>query len=94
MLISCLRECAQGRWGLFGQNEPTNPTLPRFWKWPEADALKKIATEIQRLGSELGTSNSLCDRFEDYRALRGSNVPGEPKLAQIFLDEISQSPKP
>jgi hypothetical protein len=86
-LISCLRECARGRWGLFGQNDLADPEH-KYWRWPEADQLRADAAAIQRLSSEFGKSNSLCDRFELYCRMRGPNVPGEPKLATKFLDEI------
>ena len=88
LLLSCLREAANGRYGLFGQNDHLDPEH-RYWKWPEAQRLVEMAEEIQALRSEAGESNSLVERLLHFRSLRGSNVPGEPKLAQKFLDEIA-----
>jgi hypothetical protein len=91
LLVACLRECAGGRWGLFGQNDHLDPDH-RYLNWPEAARLTRLAHDILSLHSESGASNSLCERFLHYRSLRGSNVPGEPKLAQQLLHEISVSP--
>jgi hypothetical protein len=73
--------------GLFGQNDLVDPEH-KYSRWPEADQLREAAAAIQRLSSEFGKSNSLCDRFERYCRMKGANVPGEPKLASKFLDEI------
>jgi hypothetical protein len=88
LLLSCLEECADGRWGLFGQNDHVDPDH-RYSRWPEADHLKEIACEIQSMRAEFGQPNLLCERFLHYCSLKGSNVPGEPKLARAFLNEIS-----
>jgi len=90
LLHSCLRECAQGRWGLFGQNDHLDPG-GRYWAWPEAKRLKDLALEIKSLRHEFGRANELCDQFIQLFSLRGSNVPGEPKLAAAFLAELSDS---
>jgi hypothetical protein len=90
LLHSCLRECAQGRWGLFGQNDHLDPE-GRYWAWPEAKRLKDLALEIKSLRHEFGRANELCDRSIQLCSLRGSNVPGEPKLAAAFLAELSDS---
>jgi hypothetical protein len=88
LLLECLRECAQGHWGLFGQNDHVDPPV---YKWPEAKRLKELAHEIESLRLAFGQPNPLCERFLQLCSLRGSNAPGEPKLAAIFLDEINQS---
>jgi len=90
MLLSCLRQCAQGRWGLFGTYDRLTPALP-YVIWPEAKQLKELAIEIRSLGLELGLANDACERFLELYSLRGSNVPGEPKLAAQFLAEIDKS---
>jgi hypothetical protein len=87
LLISCLEECARGRYGLFGQNEQ----FGNWWRWDEAERLKEIAQEIIKIRSEYGEQNTECERFLYYCSLRGPHVVGEPKLAQQFLNEI-QSP--
>jgi hypothetical protein len=86
LFISCLRECAGGRWGLFGQNDSSE--VARYRQWDEAERLREIADEIQELRAEFGQPNAQVDRFVHYCSIRGSNVPGEPKLAKALLYEI------
>jgi len=90
LLFSCLRQSAQGRYGLFGQNDHLDPEH-RYWYWPEAQRAVEMAEEIQALRSEAGESNILAERLLYFRALRGSHVPGEPKLAKKFLEEVAQA---
>lgn len=85
-LITVLKECAAGRWGLFGQNEHLEER--RYLHWPAADDLRRRAQQIHILRTELGRPNSVVERFLHYCSSRGANVPGEPKLARAFLDEI------
>ena len=85
-LIPVLKECAAGRCGLFGQNECFEER--RYLDWPAAEDLKRRAKQIRILCAEFGRPNSVVERFLHYCALRGANVPGEPKLADAFLDEI------
>jgi hypothetical protein len=85
-LIRVLKECAAGRWGLFGQNEHLEER--RYLHWPAAEDLRRRAKQIHILRAEFGQPNSVVERFLHYCALRGANVPGEPKLAKAFLDEI------
>jgi hypothetical protein len=84
LLISCLEECATGRYGLFGQNEH----LGNWWYWDEAERLKEMAREIVEIKSEYGEQNIECERLLHYCSLRGPHVVGEPKLAELFLNEI------
>jgi hypothetical protein len=86
LLKSCLEECARGRWGLFDQIE--DPVWRRHMEWTEAILLKEMAAEIIELRSEFGIRNPLVERFLYYCSLKGQNVPGEPKLAATFLEEI------
>jgi hypothetical protein len=90
LLLSCLRECAQGRYGLFGQNDHLDPE-GRYWSWPEAKRLKNMAQEIRSLRIEFGQANEHCERFIQLCSLRGPNVPGEPKLATEFLDRLTST---
>jgi len=87
LLLSCLRECARGRYGLFGQNDHADPE-GRYLSWPEANRLKEMALEIKSLRLLYGESNETCDRFLQLCTLRGPSVPGEPKLARQLLAEI------
>ena len=88
-LIVVLRECARGRYGLFGQNN--HGELARYYVWTEADDLRQAATEINALRSEFGQPNPLSVKFLEYCSMRGQNVKGEPKLAQQFLTEIGEA---
>jgi hypothetical protein len=90
LLLSCLRECARGRWGLFGQNDRLDPE-GRYSRWPEAKRLKGLAQEIKSIRQEFGQANRSCEQFLQLCSLRGSNVPGEPKLAAEFLADIGQN---
>ena len=87
LLIACLEQCGRGRWGLFGQN--SDAEVSRFYPWEEAERVKEMAAEIRRLRAEFGVPSPLVERLLHYCSLRGSNVPGEPKLAKQFLEEIS-----
>jgi hypothetical protein len=90
LLLSCLRECAQARYGLFGQNDHVDPE-GRYWSWLEAKRLKDLAEEIKLIRLEFGQANENCERFLHLCSLRGSNVSGEPKLAAEFLADIGQN---
>jgi hypothetical protein len=89
LLISCLRECAQGRYGLFGQNDHLDPE-GKCWGWPEAKRLKELARKIQSIQLEFGQIDKDCERFLQLCSLRGSDVPGEPRLAAKFLVDLGQ----
>jgi hypothetical protein len=86
LLSSCLKECAQGRWGLFGQNDSFEES--RWLYWSEANRLKDLAREIRTIRTETGSRKEVCDRFLDLCSQRRPKVPGEPKLASMFLAEL------
>jgi hypothetical protein len=86
LLIPCLKECANGRWGLFKQNR--HPEADLALQWAEADRLKELAEEIQAIRGEFGEPNAMCERFLRYCAERGENLPGEPKRAKKFLNSL------
>jgi hypothetical protein len=88
--VSCLRECALGRYGLFGQNDHLDPE-GRYWRWPEVTRIKALAQEIHSIRLEFGQENKICERFLQLRSLRGPNIPGEPKLAAELLIEIGEN---
>jgi hypothetical protein len=58
LLLSCLEECARGRWGLFGQNDHVDPE-GRYWGWPEATRLKELAGEIESIRMQFGEVNGV-----------------------------------
>jgi hypothetical protein len=86
LLMSCLEECANGRCGLFGQND--SPELAKYYHWEEGQRLKQTALQIRSLRAEFGRPNLLVERFLYFCSLRGANIPGEPKLAKAFWEEI------
>src|SRR5271165_3441324 len=45
LLVACLKACANGPWGLFGQNQ--NPEAARFLQWKEAEQLNELAKKSQ-----------------------------------------------
>lgn len=87
-LHSCVRECAQGRWGLFGRNDHLDPE-GRYWVWPEAQRLRNLAREIHSPRTEFGQTNEYCERFIQLCSMRGPNVSGEPELVSEFLDQLT-----
>jgi hypothetical protein len=92
-LTAALKQCAEGRWGLFGHNDAAierrgkNPRLES----PEVDELLELGSEIGRLRSKLGYADpfALHDRLLSIRSSIHSNTPGEPTLARKWLDEMS-----
>lgn len=75
LLLRVLKECAAGRWGLFGQNDGADGSKYLFWS--EAELLKRIATEIHPIRLDFGESNSDVERFLHFCSLCGSNLPGD-----------------
>lgn len=88
LLVPCLKKCANGRWGLFGQNQ--NPEVARFLQWKEAERLKELAEEITSIRAQFGQPNRKCERFLECCAERGENLPGEPKRAKKFLKTLGE----
>jgi hypothetical protein len=84
LLVSCLKECANGRWGLFKQNRQSEAA--RGLLWTEADRLRDLAEEIQAIRAEFGQPDLICERFLNCCSERGENLPGEPKRAQRLLE--------
>jgi hypothetical protein len=89
MLIPCLEECAQGRWGLFGGNDPI-PEASRYLAWPEAEKVRELALHVQAILAQSGEQNPLCDEFLDLCTMHGESHPGEPRLARAFLQRIER----
>jgi len=94
-LLRALRACSAGAWGLFGQNDESyqaalGASALRRFESADARDLTEMVTQIEHLRAHLGYAepNQLCERFKAHRALRGPNVPGEPKLAKSLLEEL------
>jgi hypothetical protein len=88
LLPSVLKECAAGRWGLFGQNDQSNGRKYPYLHWAKAEHLKNMAYEIRSIRLQFGESNPRVERFLHYCSLRGPDVQGEPTIAQALLDEV------
>jgi len=86
LLIKCLKECANGRCGLFGQNQ--QPESRTALHWPEAERLREWAEEIRELRVQFGQPNARSEQFLHYFSERGDNLPGEPKRARKFLESL------
>jgi hypothetical protein len=92
-LVHALHACAAGKWGMFAQNERLYAELGEqtrtLMSSVEKDLLAR-ATEIEHLREQLGYADPfpLAQRYREYREMRGPNVPGEPNLAKLFLQEL------
>jgi len=90
-LLVALRDCADGRWGLFGQNEGTLPAYLEERHLPEsARRLDAIGDELVAVREKMGFADLFApmQRLVELRAEQGSNRPGEPRMAQMFLNEL------
>jgi hypothetical protein len=94
-LVAALRECAAGKWGLFGRNDHLAVQLPllRSAYTLTAEALIEKGEEIGRLRRRLGMVEPflLFTRYLEYRQMHSAHSPGEPKLAVQFLAELENS---
>jgi hypothetical protein len=64
----------------------------KYLFWSDAEQLKSIAGEIRSIRHDFGELNLTVERFLHCCSLRGSNVPGEPRLAKSLLDELESGP--
>ncbi len=88
VLVAALTRCAEGAWGLFGQND--HLAGAPFTK-SEASNLLALGKEIEALRNRLGLSEpfALHIRFLAERGRQHANRLGEPKLARNWLDELA-----
>lgn len=92
-LLSALRVCAAGSWGLFGANDAVEATQSGKYATPHSawTDLSERAEEINDLRASLGLEPfALHGRLLEYRRQAiDPNALGEPRLAQRFIDELS-----
>jgi hypothetical protein len=81
----------RGSWGLFGQQDLKLIAAGRADHIPSNGAdLIEQGNAIAALRAKIGLGPfELHERFRAYRAMRGPDVPAEPKLAALLLDEIA-----
>ncbi len=87
ILISALRRCAGGTWGLFGHNEAQ---LGVRHQSVEAETLRELGEDICAMRARAGMDRfDLHDAFEAARGRPGnSNAVGEPKQAKEWLARL------
>ncbi len=92
-LVSALRDCAAGRWGMFGSYDGLIENEPNLGKWLKSGIAERLIEDgdrINGLRQELGYAENfpLFERYLEYRKKHSANSPGEPKLALQFLNEL------
>jgi hypothetical protein len=88
-LLAALTRCADGNWGLFGQNDHI-PGSERRNSGSGAPELLALGAEIAELREKLGLPPfELHARLLAFRGQSGANTPGEPKLARAWLKELN-----
>jgi hypothetical protein len=95
-LVAALRDCAAGKWGMFGQNdaviERQSSPLREMLQSDIAARLIAAGEEIEELRRRIGMVEPflLFKRYLEYRQMQSANSPGEPKLAAQFLAELKK----
>jgi hypothetical protein len=85
VLLAALTECAEGKYGLFGQNEHLGP----YWNCNHLKELREMAVAINAIRARLGeTTFALHDELEAARGRPDPDDPGEPKVAQAWLQRL------
>lgn len=94
LLLSALQTCAEGRWGIFARNELALSRLGaglclRLLD-PAVEELLELGSKIERLRRKFGLEPfPLHERLLRMRSSHDANTPGEPKLAQQWLEELT-----
>jgi len=95
-LVAALRDCAAGRWGLFGCYdaiaEVQSAPLREMLTTNVAAQLIELGAEIECERKRLGHSDPFrpLQRYLEYRKMWSPNALGEPKLAAQFLNELGE----
>lgn len=95
LLLSALETCANGKWGLFAHNERALSQINSIMRSqvldPAVEELVELGSKIERLRDKFGLESfPLHQRLLRMRSSHDSNAPGEPKLAQQWLDELQR----
>jgi hypothetical protein len=93
-LLVALVRCANGEWGLFGQNDRAiaqmSPHARAHLRQTPIQELLALGTEIEGLRRKLGILEpfDLHDHLMLLRSTADANSLGEPKLAQQWLNDM------
>ena len=86
LLITALREVADGSWGLFA-HKPDKFTRKQ-WD-PRVAELIELGEQIDEMRAALGLQPfALLAEFQASRGPVPSNAPGEPKQAKAWLERL------
>lgn len=89
LLVKALRDCAAGRWGLFGHNEHLDTDAQPPAAVEELNGLAEIIDAMRlRVGQE---PFPLHQQFQAARGPVSANAVGEPKQAQAWLRAFGDS---
>jgi hypothetical protein len=93
LLLSALRKCAKGQWGLSAHNERALSQIGAGarsrHREPSVQELLELGSQIERMRRRFGLESfALHERLLRMRSSFDSNTPGEPKVARQGLDEL------
>jgi hypothetical protein len=89
-LLPCvLKQCAAGRWGLFGQNDHPDGSKNPYFVWVEAEQLKKMAHEIRSIRRD-AISSQVIDALEAQEIKETGNEKGYTRVSSAFGGIISR----
>lgn len=97
LLLAALKRCADGKSGLFGQNDAAiaglNKQMRKRLSSPDASSLLDLGEEITAMRNRLGYGKPFAPhaRLLEIRSSHHANTSGEPKLAQAWLDDMSEN---
>ncbi len=95
-LVEALRECADGKWGLFAQNKGLLPPhLETRYRPESVTRLEELGELVAAIRTALGYSDltEIVRLRELRRATNRGNALGEQRQARIWLDEIENTQK-
>ena len=78
--------------GTFGQNDAATPaSLRARLRDPAVEELLELGSQINRLRRRLGYADPFPphERLLQLRSHHSANAPGEPRLAQQWLEELA-----
>jgi hypothetical protein len=61
LLISCLNQCQNGSWSLFGQNDYAD--APKYLDWNDGQQFRETAPQIREFESRVWSTKPTCQAF-------------------------------